>query len=190
MNFSIISENYLASNTIFVCTDSREPLYSKSDFEPTSSSNPIIWKAKEGSLKRVGNIIDNGDLCVSQKFAELIISFDPFGIECYPAELRSDNESLKGRYILAINNVIDVTDNVKTITRKSPKRNKILIQELYLSEKKLTNISFNKRILFRIKGAETVTVFCEEIYDLISNDSYYSDLRKRKLDCSKEVPKY
>jgi hypothetical protein len=190
MKFSIISENYQVSSTSFTCVDNREPLYSKADYEPTSSAEPIVWEATDGSIKGVGSISDNGDLCVSKEFAELVMSFDPFGIECYPAELRLQDGVLKNRYILALNNVIDVIDESKSKTRKSPKRNKLLIMVLYLSEEKLFNTPFNKRVLFRVKGAETATIFCEEIYDFARKSSLFEDLRMFKLDCDQEVPKY
>ena len=190
MNFSIISENYLTSSVSFTCVDNRESLYSKEVFEPTSSSKPIIWEALDGSVKGVGNIADNGDLCVSKELAELVMSFDPYGIECYPAELKLQDGTVSNRYLLALNNIIDVADWSKSRTRKSPKRNKILIMELYLSEEKLKEIPFHKRVLFRVKGAEIATVFCEEIYDLVSDVDTFGDLRKFKLDCDKEVPKY
>ncbi|OBT16682.1 hypothetical protein A9266_19025 [Vibrio tasmaniensis] len=190
MKFSIISENFQVSSTSFTCIDNREPLYSKSKYEPTSSKSPIVWEALDGSTKQVGNIADNGDLCVTKEFAEIVMSFDPYGIECYPVTLKLSDGSLTDRYLLALNNVIDVIDDVKSRTRKSPKRNKILVMELYLSKNKLAQIPFQKRILFRVQGADTATVFCEEIYDLVAEDDRYSDLRMFKLECNQEVPKY
>lgn len=62
MKFSIISENYPISQMIYTCIDSREPLYSKAQFEPTSSLEPIVWESTDGFIKGVGNIADNGDL--------------------------------------------------------------------------------------------------------------------------------
>ncbi|HFQ5289996.1 TPA: DUF1629 domain-containing protein [Vibrio vulnificus] len=190
MKFSIISENYPISQMIYTCIDSREPLYSKAQFEPTSSLEPIVWESTDGFIKGVGNIADNGDLCVSKEFAELVMSFDPYGIECYPAELRLTDGSLSNRYLLALNNVLDVIDESKSRMRKSPKRNKMLVMELYLSEEKLNKIPLQNRVLFRVKGAETATIFCEEIFDLVSGTESFSDLRVFKLDCDKEVPKY
>ncbi|WP_261886077.1 hypothetical protein [Vibrio pomeroyi] len=190
MKFAIISENFNRSTTQFQCVDNREPLYSKSEYEPTSSKSPIVWEALDSSTEQVGNIADNGDLCVTKEFAEIVMSFDPYGIECYPATLKLSDGSLTDRYILALNNVIDVIDDFKSRTRKSPKRNKILVMELYLSEVKLAQIPFQKRILLRVQGADTATVFCEEIYDLVAQDDRYSDLRMFKLDCNQEVPKY
>nr|WP_241910554.1 hypothetical protein [Vibrio lentus] len=103
------------STTQFQCVDNREPLYSKSEYEPTSSKSPIVWEALDGSTKQVGNIADNGDLCVTKEFAEIVMSFDPYGIECYPATLKLSDGSLTDRYLLALNNVIDVIDVVDVI---------------------------------------------------------------------------
>ena len=190
MKVSIISENHPISRMSYTSIDSREPLYSKAQFEPTSSLEPIVWESTDGFIKGVGNIVDNGDLCVSKEFAELVMSFDPYGIECYPAELRLPDGSLSNRYLLALNNVLDVIDESKSRMRKSPKRNKMLVMELYLSEAKLKKIPLQNRVLFRVKGAETTTIFCEEIFDLVSVTESFSDLRAFKLDCDKEVPKY
>ncbi|MGR5286338.1 hypothetical protein ACP3V5_13525 [Vibrio maritimus] len=190
MRFSIISEDFKRSMASFVCVDSREPLYSSSTYEPTSSLESIIWESEDGNIKGIGNIADNGDLCVSREFAELVMSFDPYGIECYPATIKLANGTLDSRYLLALNNVVDVIDEVKSKMRKSPKRDKMLIKGLYISEDKLTELPICKRVVFRIKGAETYTIFCHEIYDLVVNDSQFSDLRTIDLDCSKEVPKF
>ncbi|PML49070.1 hypothetical protein BCT42_04235 [Vibrio lentus] len=59
-----------------------------------------------------------------------------------------------------------------------------------MSKDKLVPIPFQKRIFFRVQGADTATVFCEEFYDLVAKDDRYSDLRMFKLDCNQEVPKY
>lgn len=190
MKFSIISENHVISQMIYTCVDSRESLYSKAQFEPTSSLEPIVWESTDGFVKGVGKIADNGDLCVSKEFAELVMSFDPYGIECYPAEPRLTDGSLSNRYLLALNNVLDVIDESKSRMRKSPKRNKMLVMELYLSEEKLKKLPLQNRVLFRVKEAETATIFGEEIFDLVTGTDSFSDLRAFKLDCDKEVPKY
>ena len=67
MKVSIISENHPISRMSYTSIDSREPLYSKAQFEPTSSLEPIVWESTDGFIKGVGNIADNGDLCVSKQ---------------------------------------------------------------------------------------------------------------------------
>ncbi|MCE7557191.1 imm11 family protein [Aliivibrio fischeri] len=190
MNYSVITENYFSAKTSFSCIGSREMLYSKNNYEPTSSINPIIWENSNGLIKDITHIIDNGDLCVSEEFAQLIMSFDPYGIETYPAKLILSDGTIEKRYILALNNIIDVMDDEKSITEISPKRNKILVQALYLSEEKLLTYPLEKRILFRVKGAEIATFYSEDIYDLINNNERFNELRKIILNTSQEAPTF
>jgi hypothetical protein len=189
MNFAIISENYFSSTTSFTCVDNREAMYSRSTYEPTSACESIVWEGC-GRFNSVGHIADNGDLCVSKEFAELVMSFDPYGIESYPAEIRCEDGSLKNRYVLALNNLIDVMDEDKSEIRKSPKRNKMLVMELFVSEEKLKSYPLQKRVLFRVEGAEIATIFCEEVYNLITADFTYFGLRTMKLNCDTQVPEF
>lgn len=46
MEFSVISEDYMRSSTVFQCVDDREFLYSTNNFHPTSSESPIRWEDK------------------------------------------------------------------------------------------------------------------------------------------------
>jgi len=190
MNYSIITESYFSARTSFTCIDAREHLYSKNNYEPTSALSPIEWEDLTGLVADVTNIADNGDLCVSKAFAELVMSFDPFGIECYPAKLILEDGVVENRYILALNNIIDVMDDTKSVLQKSPKRNKMLTLVLFLSEEKLGALPLENRILYRVKGAETTTFYCEEIFDLIENAEQFGDLRKIKLDTNQEAPKF
>ncbi len=182
MYFALITENYFTSKTSFTCIDDREYLYSSNDFNPTSLLTPIVWQDQE-NLKgvSVGHIADNGDLSVSKELAEIIMSFDPYGIECYPSKLLLNDSELDDRYLLAINNVIDVMDDEESDIEKSPYNDEVIVYDLYLSEDKLKNIPLQNRVVFRVKGAETAMFFCEEIFDFISNNSSFDGLRKAKI---------
>lgn len=81
-----------------------------------------MWVDSEGgSIKNVGPIVDCGDLSVSRLFAEILMSFDPFGIEYYPSQLKLEDGEVQNRYILAINNIIDVLDEERSDIEISPR---------------------------------------------------------------------
>ncbi len=190
MFFSLITENYYSSKVSFSCVDDREFLYSTNDFVPTSSYEPICWQDQDnGSINDVGPIADSGDLSVSKELAEIIMSFDPYGVEVYPSKLLLKDGSLEDRYLIAVNNVIDIMDDEKSQIEKSPYSDRNIVHVLYVSEIKMKSIPLNKRIVFRVKGAETAMFFSEEIYDVIDGLSEFDSLRKIKLSCDKRAPK-
>lgn len=191
MNFALITENYFASRVSFTPVDNRESLYSTNDYCPTSAKNAIIWQDFDGgSMSGVGPIVDSGDLSVSAAFAENLMSFDPYGIEVYPSTLKLDDGSVENRYLLAINNLIDVLDEKKSDIEMSPKSGNIIVHELYLSEAKLRAIPLEKRVVFRVKGAETAMFFCEEFFDVINPNSNFDKLRKAKINTKNFAPEF
>lgn len=191
MYFSLITENYLASSVNFTQVDIREPMYATNDYHPTSSEHPIVWKDLErGRVNRVGPIVDCGDLSVSSTFAQKLMSFDPFGVEVYPSRLKLDDGELEGRYLIAVNNVIDVLDEERSRIKKSPRSGNLIVHDLYISDEKLSKIPLEKRVAFRVKGANTTTFFCEELFDVIVRDREFDPLRKAKLSTDNEAPTF
>ncbi len=190
MYFSLITENYYSSKVSFSCVDDREFLYSTNDVVPTSSCEPICWQDQDnGSVNDVDPIADSGDLSVSKELAEIIMSFDPYGVEVYPSKLLLKDGILEERYLIAVNNVIDIMDDERSKIEKSPYSDRNIVHVLYISEKKMKLLPLNKRIVFRVRGAETAMFFSEEIYDAIDGLSEFSSLRKIKLNCDKRMPK-
>ncbi|MGX2965879.1 imm11 family protein [Shewanella sp. FeAMO] len=182
MYFSLITENYFTSTTSFTCIDNRVLLYSTDEFKPTSSLRPIVWQDQESAdTSKIGHIIDSGDLSISKDLAEIIMSFDPYGVEFYPSKLTLKNSEVSERYLLAINNVIDVIDEEESDIEVSPYNGDLIIHDLYISEEKLKNTPFNKRVVFRVKGAETAMFFCEEVFNILNCDSSFKDLRMEKV---------
>jgi hypothetical protein len=191
MYCSLITENYFTSSVIFTSVDNRESLYSTNIFHPTSSENSIVWQESEsGSIKNVGPIVDCGDLSVSSGFASKLMSFDPYGVEVYPSKLKLDDGQLEGRYLVAVNNIIDVLDENKSDIEISPRSGKKIVHELYFSEEKLRSIPMDKRIAFRVKGAETALFFCEELFDVLDSSSEFDVLRKAKISTNDIAPKF
>ncbi|EGR1569475.1 hypothetical protein ABVF67_003562 [Vibrio parahaemolyticus] len=190
MEFSVISEDFMRSSSTFQSVDDREFLYSTNNFHPTSSENPIRWEDKNITSSMVHPISDNGDICVSKELAELVMSFDPYGVEFYPASLLTKDGEITERYILALNNIQDVVDFERSVIEVSPNSGNLIVHRLFLSPEKILNIPFHKRVVYRAEGADTAVFFAPEIYDLISNDSRFSLVRKMKKNTSTRAPKF
>ncbi|GAA5648259.1 imm11 family protein [Vibrio proteolyticus] len=191
MNLSIITENYFTSKVNLTPVDHRESLYSTNNYYPTSAKYPIVWEDLEGgSIKNVSPIVDSGDLSVSEEFAEKVMSFDPYGVEFYPSKLKLYDGNIEKRYLLAVNNVIDVIDESKSDIEISPRSGKKIVHSLYISEDKLKNIPLNKRVVFRVSGIETAMFFCEELFDVVAFESKFNGLRKSKFNIKDIAPKF
>ncbi|HDM8153035.1 TPA: hypothetical protein P0E35_001403 [Vibrio harveyi] len=190
MEFSVISEDFMRSSSAFQSVDDRDFLYSTNNFHPTSSENPIRWEDKNITSSMVHPISDNGDICVSKELAELVMSFDPYGVEFYPASLLTKDGEITERYILALNNIQDVVDFERSVIEVSPNSGNLIVHRLFLSPEKILNIPFHKRVVYRAEGADTAVFFTPEIYDLINNDSRFSLVRKMKKNTSTRAPKF
>ncbi len=190
MEYAVISEDYMRSSSQFQCVDSREILYSNNDYIPTTTINAIKWEDKNITKNLVHPISDNGDICITKELAEIIMSFDPYRIEVYPASLLIQDGELSERYLLAINNIQDVADMNRSAIEISEDTGSIIVHRLFLSDTKLNEIQFNKRVIYRIKGAETAVFFAPEIYDLIINDYRFYLVRKIKKNTSMRAPKF
>lgn len=190
MEFAIISEDLMRSPSHFQCVDSREFFYSTNNYHPTSSIQPFKWLDNNIPAEFVHPIVNNGDLCINKELAEIIMSFDPYGVEVYPAALVTKDSELSDRYILAVNNIQDVADFEKSAMEISPYGGELIIHRLFLSSEKLKSIPIEKRIVYRVKDAETAMFFAPEIYDLIKDDDRFSILKKLKKKTSMRAPKF
>ncbi|AIW13578.1 hypothetical protein VITU102760_25580 [Vibrio tubiashii] len=190
MEFSVISEDFMRSSTAFQCVDSREFFYSTNNYHPTTSESSIKWEDKNIMSSMVHPIADNGDICVTKDLAEIIMSFDPYGVEVYPASLVTKDEEINNRYILAINNIQDVVDFDRSVVEKSPYNGDLIVHRLFLCSDKISRIPFNKRIIYRSKDADTAVFFAPEIFDLIKDDSRFALLRKLKKNTKMRAPKF
>ncbi|MFC3153240.1 hypothetical protein ACFOEK_19530 [Litoribrevibacter euphylliae] len=187
--FSIISEDYMRSPSEFQCVDNREFLYSTNNYHPTSALNAIKWEDKNIPSSMVHPIVSIGDLCVSRELAELIMSFDPYGVEVYPASLITKDADVDDRFILAINNIQDVVDFDRSVIETSPYSGELIVHRLFLSAEKIEQIPFEKRIVYRPQNADTVIFFAPEVYDLVKSDPQFALVRKLKKNTSMRAPK-
>lgn len=190
MDFSVISEDFMRSSTAFRCVDSREYFYGTNNYHPTTSENSIKWEDKNVISSMVYPIADNGDICIEKELAEVIMSFDPYGIEVYPASLITKDKELNNRYILAINNIQDVVDFDRSVVEKSPNNGDLIVHRLFLSPDKISKIPFNRRVIYRAKYADTTSFFAPEVFDLIKDDIRFSLLRKIKISTNMRAPKF
>ncbi|WP_299022837.1 DUF1629 domain-containing protein [uncultured Photobacterium sp.] len=185
MKVAYVNEDLMESNSMFMVADEREYLYSNMDYVPCSSINPIIWKDECMVSFGVFDITNSGDLSVTAPIAEVFMSFDPYGVEVYPNKLKcSDGDSDQVRYIIAINNEVDVKDDEKSVIetkiikydpekhgsdvpeedKKDLIRNRV--RRLYLSEDKLNSLPDSHRHIFRVKNTEAF-FFSEEVYNAL-----------------------
>ena len=211
MKIARINEALSASNAIFMADDARAYFYEDIDFTPVSIAAPIIWSDDNVLARHVFDITNAGDLSVTAKVAEIFMSFDPYGITVLPNRLNcADGMSEQVRYVIAINNVIDVMDEDKShietkVRHFDPEkhgydvpldeRKSIIsqrISKLYLSEEKISKVAESKRHIFRVKGAN-VFFFSKDIFDviypLVENDTIYG-LEGGLHDLSKKLPKF
>jgi len=211
MKIARLNEALSASNAMFMADDARAYFYEDIDFIPVSIAAPIIWTDDNVLARHVFDITNAGDLSVTAKVAEIFMSFDPYGITVLPNRLDcADGMSEQVRYVIAINNVIDVLDEDKShietkVRHFDPEkygydvpldeRKSIVsqrISKLYLSEEKMSKVAESKRHIFRVKGAN-VFFFSKDIFDviypLVENDTIYG-LDGGLHDLSKKLPKF
>ncbi len=189
MEYAVISEDYMRSLSQFQCVDSREFLYSTNDYIPTTTINAIKWQDGNILSTMVHPIASNGDLCITKDLAEIIMSFDPYGIEVYPASLVVKDGEVTERYLLAINNIQDVVDYDKSVTEISPNSGDLIVHRLFLSEDKLLKVPEDKKVIYRAKDMNSTVFFEPKIYDLIKDDDRFRLVRKLKKDITMRAPK-
>ncbi len=190
MEYAVISEDYMKSPSQFQCVDSREFLYSTNNYVPTTTVSPIKWKDENILSTMVHPIASNGDICITKELAEIIMSFDPYGIEVYPASLDVKDGEVVERYLLAINNIQDVVDYDKSVTEISPNSGNLIVHKLFLSEEKLLKVPEEKKVIYRAKDMDSAVFFTPEIFDLIKDDERFRLIRKVKKDIKMRAPKF
>ncbi len=157
---------------MFVDVDVREFLYSDNEYQPTSSVEPIIWEDNDCFADELPDIVDKGERVVNFITAQIIMSFDPYGVEVYPAKLKLADAAVEGRYLMSVKNIIDVMDESESSIEISPVDGERLVHDVYISTEKLSKIPLHKRLVFRVKGADDTIFFDGRIID--AADKYFS----------------
>ena len=153
-----ISEDFKHSNCMFTEADDRSYLYSTNAYKPCSSAEPIAWKDESlASIAFIPDIIEKGDKLVTRDIAQVIMSFDPYGVEVYPAKLIIENDVVVDRYILSVKNVIDVIDSERSeIYESYVDPSQPIVSRLAICPMKLNLYPLSKRLAFIVKGSNTI----------------------------------
>ncbi|MBO2629506.1 imm11 family protein [Shewanella algae] len=164
MEVAYITEDFNEGNSFFKYEDKRSFFYNKdNDFNPTSISEPIVWKDNDLDHIDALDLIKLGCFNVTKEIAHVIMSFDPYGIVFYPAKLAcAGQDTSSGRYLIAVNNIVDVVDK-----NKSKNISKAMTQH-YLSEDKIKSLPPCKQHVFKPKGMNKI-FFSKEIFDALQN---------------------
>ncbi|MCG9683255.1 hypothetical protein L1D31_11790 [Vibrio sp. Isolate23] len=162
------SENLLSNDIIAKPDDAREYLYSSNSYIPVSALSPIIWLAGDNDLDEIPDIIDKGDRMVSELIMKAIMSWDPYGIIFMPAALKSEDKKHSNRYIMAINNIIDVMNEEESRTYMKDNSDyglppELIVRELFICEGKYNLIPEHKKHIFRVKGSDDTIFFSAEL---------------------------
>ncbi|WP_413731081.1 MULTISPECIES: imm11 family protein [unclassified Shewanella] len=210
MELAYINENTEESDAMFSCSDNRGHLYEDMDYIPVSALSAVIWEDEDSYSEAVFDITNSGDLSVTKPIADVFMSFDPYGVAFLPNKLQCmDGLSTQQRYIIAINNELDVLDEEKSsiesfVEHYDPKEHgydvpleeresfhSVLVQKLYLDREKLETYPMNRRHIFRVKGTNSF-FFSSEIYDelyIIARQGLACGLTAFKFDVDDEAPR-
>lgn len=210
MQLSYINELLEKSYAAFMCVDKRECLYENMEYIPVTSRHPIVWEDKDSYSEAVFDITNSGDLSVTQPIAEVFMSFDPYGVVALPNQLECmDGLSEQKRYIIAINNEIDVIDEEKSVIKHrvryyDPEEDgydvpleaqkpihSIFVKKLYIDKEKLKSYPKHKTHIFRVKGTNNF-FFSLEVYDAlyeIALEGLAAGLTAFPFDIDEEAPR-
>lgn len=157
INLGTISEDFDNSDCMFTELDIREYLYSTNEYIPCSSSAEITLEDQSINSEDVPDIIEKGDKIITKEIADLIMSFDPYGIEIYPAKLLVEDKVIHNRYIISVKNIIDAADLEKSDIFNNPRPHRPpIVSQLAICPKKLSIIPIHKRLVFRVKESNTI----------------------------------
>nr|WP_052678351.1 DUF1629 domain-containing protein [Moritella viscosa]SHO12002.1 Putative uncharacterized protein [Moritella viscosa] len=162
------SENLLSNDIMSQTLDSREFLYSSEGFVPISVINPIIWEAAGADMTGIPDILDKGDRIISKVVMEAIMAWDPYGVVVMPAALKVDDGLAKGRYLLSVNNIIDVMDTEESFVYLEDRSDydlppELIVAELFIDAEKYHVIPEYKKHIFRVKGSDDTIFFSMEL---------------------------
>ncbi|SGZ03181.1 Putative uncharacterized protein [Moritella viscosa] len=162
------SENLLSNDIMSQALDSREFLYSSQKFVPISMINPIIWEAAGADMTGIPDILDKGDRIISKVVMEAIMAWDPYAVVVLPAALKADDGLAKDRYLLSVNNIIDVMDEDESFIFMKDLSDydlppELKVAELFIDAEKYHVIPEHKKHIFRVKGSDDTIFFSMEL---------------------------
>nr|WP_086937945.1 DUF1629 domain-containing protein [Thaumasiovibrio occultus] len=191
-----LSEDLLSNDIMAKPSDAREYLHSHNRYIPVSSDNYFVWDIGEADIDALPDMIDKGDRVVSKAVMDVIMSWDPYGVIFVPVKLKSNDSLSDSRYIMAVNNIIDVMDeeNSFVFTRDNSRYNlppDIVVNELYISETKYAQICESKKHIFRVKGADGTIFFSAQMANTVWDVAVSEGLQgmvMQPFDFNEEAP--
>ncbi len=187
MDIAYINEDFNEGESLFSTADIRSSFYDDNDFIPTSCRNEIVWADDNIFEMEALDLIRGGAFNVTRAIAELIMSFDPYGVEFYPAKLTcSGDEILTERYIIAVDNLVDVVDYDKSIKITD------VTTRFFLSDVKINKLADSKKHVFKPIGM-TKTFFSIELFDALvrldEEGKINTSIVAFSFDTSEETPR-
>lgn len=187
MQIAYINEDFNEGELLFTAVDSRSSFYDDNDFTPTSCKSEIVWKDDDIYEIEALDLIRGGAFNVTKPIAELIMSFDPYGVEVYPAKLTCSGDGvLTERYIIAVDNLVDVVDYDKGIKVTD------VTTRFYLSNEKIKELPDSKRHVFKPIGM-TKTFFSIELFEALvrldEEGKINTSIVAFSFDTSEETPR-
>ncbi|MGF1902789.1 imm11 family protein [Aliivibrio sifiae] len=187
MEIAYINEDFNEGESLFIPADIRSSFYDDNDFIPTTSISEVVWNDKDIQDIEALDVIRGGAFNVTKDIAELIMSFDPYGVEVYPSKLTcSGSGVIDERYILAIDNLVDAVDIDKSIKITD------VTTRFYLSEEKLKKLPESKKHVFKPIGMSK-TFFSLELFEALvhldSEGKIKTSITAFSFDISEETPR-
>lgn len=187
MEIAYINEDFNQGESLFTAVDTRSSFYEDNDFTPTSCIKEIVWTDDNISEIEALDLIRDGAFNVTRPIAELIMSFDPYGVEFYPARLTCSGDGvLTERYILAVDNLVDVVDFDKSVKVTD------VTTHFYLSDEKIKKLPEAKRHVFKPIGM-TKTFFSIELFEALvrldQEGKINTSIVAFSFDTSEETPR-
>ncbi len=166
------SEDLFSNDIMAKPDDAREYLYSHNDLIPVSAVSPIVWDIGDADVNNIPDIIDKGDRLVSKLVMDAIMSWDPYGVVFTPAKIISNSIALEDRYIMSVNNLIDVMDEDKSFVFIKDLSSyglppELRVSELYISESKYEDIPEYKKHIFQVNGSDDTIFFSTELVNCV-----------------------
>ncbi|MCE9789707.1 hypothetical protein [Shewanella chilikensis] len=187
MQVAYINEDMNEGESLFSAVDIRSSLYDDNDFIPTSCLNEIVWQDTDILDIEALDLIRGGAFNITKEIAELIMSFDPYGVEVYPSKLTCAGTGvLSDRYILAVDNLVDAVDTENSIKiTKATSR-------FFLSAEKINKLPESKRHVFKPIGM-TKTFFSIELLEALirldEEGKINTSIVAFSFDTSEEAPR-
>lgn len=187
MEIAYINEDFNEGDSLFLPVDTRSSLYDDNDFIPTTCINEIVWADNDILHIEALDLIRGGAFNVTRSIADLIMSFDPYGVEVYPSKLVCSGDGvLVERFILAVDNLVNVVDHERSIKETD------VTTRFYLSDEKIMKLPESKRHVFKPIGM-TKTFFSIELFEALvrlnEEGKINTSIVAFSFDTSEETPR-